>query len=73
MFSKALADSDLFKNDGIKELHNYISEKDAELSKVKVLIKKANRKLRTDSRHLFVRKASGRNKEAISLICVSTR
>ena len=73
MFSKTLADSDLFKHNGIKELLNYISEKDAELNRVKVLIKKVNRELRTDSRHLFIRKASSRNKEAISLICVSTR
>lgn len=73
IFSKPLADSDLSKHNGIKKLLNYINEKDAELNKVKVLVKKANRELRTDSRHLFIRKASGRNKEAASRICISSR
>ena len=73
MFSKTLADSDLFKHNGIKELLNYISEKDADLNNVKVLIKKANRELRTDSRHLFIRKASSQNKEAVSRICMTRR
>lgn len=73
IFSKTLADSDLFKRNGIKELLNYINEKYAELDNVKILVRKANRELRIDSRQLFIRKASSRNKEAVNLICITRR
>lgn len=73
MFSKTLIDLDLFKHNSVKELLNYINNKDVELDKVKVLITKANRELRIDGRQLFIRKSSGRDKEAENRICITRR
>lgn len=65
--------SDLLMYDSIKELSNYINNKDAEIEKVKALVTKANRELRPRCRQLYVRKASSRDKEAEHRICVFTR
>jgi len=73
MFSKTIIDLDLSKHNSINELLNYINNKDVELDKVKVLIKRANRELRIDGRQLFIRKSSGRDKEAENRICITRR
>ncbi len=54
MFSKGVIDLDLFR-------HHNVDNKDVELDKVKIFIRKANRELRIDGRQLFIRKSSGRN------------
>ena len=66
-------DIDLTKYDSIKNLVNYINNKDAEIEKVKVLVTKANRELRVTGKQLYVRKASSKDKEAIYRICMTTR
>jgi hypothetical protein len=73
MFSKGVNDLDLFKHHSIKELLNYINYKDAELNKVKILIRKANRELRINGRQLFIRKSSGRDRETENRICITRR
>lgn len=73
MFSKTIIDLDLLKRNSIKELLNYINDKDAELNKVKVLIKKANIELRIYSRQLFIRKALSQDKGAENRICITRR
>ena len=73
MFSKRVIDLDLFRHHNVKELFNYINNKDVELDKVKVLIRKANRELKTDGRQLFIRKSSGRDKETENRICITRR
>lgn len=73
MFSKTIIDLDLFRHHSIKELSNYINNKDVELDKIKILIKKANRELRIDGRQLFVRKSSGRDKKVENRICITRR
>jgi len=73
MFSKTVINLDLFEHDSVKELFNYINNKDVELDKVKILIKKVNRELRMDNRRLFVRKTSGRDKKAENRICITRR
>lgn len=73
IFSKGVINSDLFKHHSVKELLNYINNKDAELDKVKILIRKANRELRIDHRQLFIRKSSGRDKETENRICITKR
>lgn len=73
MFSKTVIDLNLFKHDGIKELFNYIDNKDVDLDIVKILIKKANRELRIGGMQLFIRKSSGRYKEVENLICITRR
>lgn len=75
LFSRELMNSysDLLMYDSIKELSNYINNKDAEIEKVKALVTRANRELRPRCRQLYVRKASNRYKEAEHRICVSTR
>lgn len=73
MFSKGIIDSDLFKHHSVNELFNYVSSKDVELDKVKILIRKANRELRVDGRQLFIRRSSGRDKETENRICITRR
>mgnify|MGYP003394654646 CR=1 FL=1 len=73
MFSKTVVDLDLCKHHGVEELFNYINNKDAEIDKVKILMKKANRELRIDGRQLFIRKSSGRDKEVENRICITRR
>ncbi len=73
MFSKTVIDLDLFNHHSVKELSNYINNKDVELNKVKILIKKANRELRIEGRQLFLRKSSGRDKEIENRICITNR
>ena len=73
MFSKTVIDLDLFKHHSVKELFNYINNKDVELDKVKILIKRANRELRIGGMQLFIRKSSGRDKEVENLICITRR
>lgn len=73
MFSKRVIDLYLFDHHGVNELLNYINNKDAELDKVKVLIRKANRELRIDGRQLFIRRSSGRDKETENRICITRR
>lgn len=71
IFSKSVMDLDLFDNNDVKELFNYIDNKDVELKEVKFRIWKANIKLRANGRKLFVRKSS--NKEIENRICVTRR
>ncbi len=73
MFSKAIINLDLIKHRSVNELLNYINNEDAELNKVKIFIKKANRELRIDGRQLFIRKSSGRDKEVENRICTTKR
>lgn len=74
MFSKSVIDLDLSKyNSSINELYNYINNKDVELNKVKIIVKKANRELKIYGRQLFIRKASSRDKEAKNRICITKR
>lgn len=73
MFSKTIIDLDLFKRHSVNELSNYINNKDVELDKVKILIKKANRELRIYGRQLFIRKSSGMDKEVENRICITRR
>lgn len=73
MFSKKVIDLYLFKHHGIKELLNYMNNKDVELDKVKILIRKANRELRIDGRQLFIRRSPGRDKEVENRICITRR
>jgi len=73
MFSKGIIDSDLFKHHSVDELSNYVNNKDVELDKVKILIRKANRELRVDGRQLFIRRSSGRDKETENRICITRR
>lgn len=71
VFSKTVIDLDLLKHNSVKDLFDYINNEDVELDKVKVLIKKANMKLRMDNRQLFIRKSS--DKEVENRICVTRR
>ena len=73
MFSKRIIDLHLFKHHSVNELLNYINNKDVELDKVKILIRKANRELRIDGRQLFIRRSSGRDKEVGNRICITRR
>lgn len=73
MFSKRVIDSDLSKHHSVNELFNYVNNKDIELDKVKILIRKANRELRIDGRQLFIRRSSGRDKETENRICITRR
>lgn len=65
------SDSDLLKYDSVKELLNYVNNKDAEIEKVKVLITRANRKLRPLGKQLYVRKAHSSDREAENRICMT--
>lgn len=67
------SDSDLLKYDSVKELLNYISNNDAEIEKVKVLITRVNRKLRNLGRQLYVRKAHSHDRDAENRICMTRR
>jgi hypothetical protein len=71
IFSKTIMDLDLFKNDSVKELFDYINNKDAELKEVKFLVRQANKKLKIFDRQLFIRKSS--DKEVENRICVTRR
>jgi hypothetical protein len=71
LFSQTIIDLGLFKHNDIKELFNYINNKDVELIKVKILVKKANIKLRIYDKKLFIRKSS--IEKVKNLICVTRR
>ncbi len=73
MFSKTVIDLDLLKRNSVNELLNYINNKDVEPNKVKILIRKINRELRTDGRQLFIRKSSSLDKETENRICITKR
>ncbi len=73
MFSKSVIDLDLSRYNSINELINYINNKDVDLNKIKIIIKKANRELRISGRQLFIRKASKKDKEAKNRICITRR
>jgi hypothetical protein len=75
VFSKKVTDLDLFKHDSIKKLFNYVNNKDVELTKVKILIKKANRELCNGNSNirLFIRKAYNLGEENKKRICVTTK
>lgn len=71
IFSKTFFDLKLFEHKSIKELFNYINNEDIEITKVKFLIRKANIKLRTNGKQLFIRKPS--DGEVENIICVTSR
>jgi hypothetical protein len=75
VFSKKVTDLDLFKYDSVKELFNCINDKDIELVKVKMLIKKANKEMRIGNNNirLFIRKAKNLGAEDKKRICVTTK
>ena len=68
-----VSDQDLLRYNSVKELFNYIDDKDAKVEKVKILIKKANRELRPMGKKLYVRKAHSHDKDAENRICITTR
>lgn len=72
LFSRELMnlDSDLLRYNGVKELFNYINNKDVEIEKVKALVTRANRELRPRCKRLYVRKVHSHDKEAEHRICV---
>lgn len=71
VFSKRVINSELFKHHNIKKIFDYIYNKDVELVEVKILLRKANIKLRTEGIQLYIRRSS--DKQAENLICVTTR
>lgn len=75
VFSKKVTDLDLFKYNSLKELLNYINNKDVELVMIKILIKKANRELSIGNSNirLFIRKANKLGAENKKRICVTTK
>lgn len=78
MFRKGMIDSDpdLLRYNSIKELMNYIENKDAKIENVKFLVVKANRELRlrgSRGKQLYIRKASNRDKDAENRICMTSR
>lgn len=75
VFSKKVADLDLFKYDSVEELLSYIASKDIELNMVKLFIKKANREMRVgnNNKRLFIRKTYNLDKEIETRICVTTK
>lgn len=75
LFSKGVIDSgpDLLEHDSIKELMNYIDNKDAKIEKVKVLVKRANRELRLRGKKLYVRRAHCHDRYAENRICMTSR
>lgn len=76
LFSKGMMDSepDLFRYESVKELATYIDNKGAEIEKVKILIRKANRELKIlRDKKLYVRKSSSRDKDAKNRICMTSR
>jgi len=76
LFRKGMMDSepDLFRYDSVKKLADYVDDKDAEIEKVKILIRKANRDLkRLRDKQLYIRKASSRDKDAENRICITSR
>ena len=68
-----IQESELLRYDSIKELINYVNDKDADIERAKVLITKANRELRMTGKQLYVRKASSKDKEAEHRICMTKR
>ena len=74
LFSRELMslDSDLLRYDGVKELSNYINNKDIDIEKVRALVTKANRELKPLCKQLYIRKASGRYKGVEHRVCVFT-
>ena len=75
LFRKKLIDSNpyLVQYNSVKELINYISNKNAELEQVKIIIRKANRELKIRFVQLYVRKASSHDKDAENRICLTRR
>lgn len=75
LFRKGMIDSDpgLLKYNYIKELVEYVYNKDANIERVKILIAKANRELRFRGKKLYVRKSHSHDKEAENRICMTSR
>lgn len=75
MFRKGMIDSDpgLLKYSGIKELMNYVENKDANIERVKTLITKVNRELRLRGKQLYVRKSHIHDRYAENRICMTSR
>lgn len=71
VFSGSIIHSYLFGNSDVKELFDYINGEDVELKEVKFLVSKANVKLRTNGKKLFIRKSS--NEYFANRICVTNR
>lgn len=74
LFRKGMIDSDpeLLRYNSVKELVEYVYDKNANIERVKLLITKANRELRLRYRgkQLYVRKSNSRDKEAENRICI---
>jgi hypothetical protein len=69
IFSKTIINLDLFEHDSIRELFDYVDNKDVELKEVKFLIRKANMKLKTNGKQLFIRRSS--DKAVENIICIT--
>jgi hypothetical protein len=69
MFSKTIINLDMFEHNSIRELFDYVDNKDVELKEVKFLIRKANMKLKTNGKQLFIKRSS--DKEVGNIICVT--
>ena len=78
LFRKGMIDADpgLLRYNSIRELMNYIDNKDAKIESIKILITKVNRELRLRGlrdKRLYIRKASNRDREAENCICTTSR
>ena len=77
LFRKGMIDSDpgLLRYNSVKELVEYAYNKDANIERVKILITKANRELRSRYRNkqLYIRKSNSRDKEVENRICMISR
>lgn len=67
------SDPGLLRYNSVKELVEYVDNKDANIERVKILVTKANRELRLRGKQLYVRKASDRDKDTKNRICMTSR
>lgn len=72
LFRKGMIDSDpdLLRYNSVKELVEYVYNKDANIERVKILIIKANRELRLICKQLYVRKSHIHDRCAENRICI---
>jgi hypothetical protein len=74
MFRKGMIDNELLKYNSVKELVEYVDNKDADIEKVKILIRRVNRDLKKlPGKKLYVRKARSHDKYAENRICMTSR
>lgn len=64
------SDPGLLRYNSVKELVEYVCNKDANIERVKILITKANRELRLICKQLYVRKSHRHDRHAENRICM---